>query len=206
MVIRFIDCVEKYHNEMNEIIDFLSAYFTSLGIENHRTKISEMQIARCTQCRCCTQKKGDIPAKCVIKDELNDELDDIEKADAFVILADRNNLFSRNKVHAKFSERMVAYYYWPYGQVQSTHRKTSVNKASILINYNTTKYFMNHSFYTTKTFMKHTSTAIGAKDVDWQAITPQEDLLEKYKKRLIEMADNLIYANRALKKTRTKSY
>ncbi len=38
MVIRFIDCVEKYHNEMNEIIDFLSAYFTSLGIENHRTK------------------------------------------------------------------------------------------------------------------------------------------------------------------------
>lgn len=162
-----------------------------------------MQVAKCTQCRCCTQKKGENPAKCVIKDDLNDALEDIEQADAFVILADRNNLFSRNKIHAKFSERMVAYYYWPYGQVQSTHRKKALNKASILINYNTTKYFMNHSFYTSKTFMRHTSTAIGAKPVDWQAITPHNNLLEKYKKRLIQMADNLIYANRALSKTRT---
>ncbi len=48
------------------------------------------------------RKKGDIPAKCVIKDELNDELDDIEKPMLLFILADRNNLFSRNKVHAKF--------------------------------------------------------------------------------------------------------
>ena len=41
MVIRFIDCTEKHHDKMNEIIDFLSKYFTSLGIENHKTKITE---------------------------------------------------------------------------------------------------------------------------------------------------------------------
>ncbi len=192
MVIKFIDCIEKYHDETKKVITFLSNYFTSLGIENHITKFSELQIVKCTQCRCCTQKKGDNPAKCIMKDDLNDVLDEIEEADAFVILADRNNLFSRNKVHAKISERMVAYYYWPYGQVQSTHRKAKLEKTSILINYNTTKYFMNHSFYTSKTFMEHTSTAIGAKVVDWQAITPHKDLVANYKKRLIEMADKLV--------------
>ena len=192
MIIRFIDCIEKHHSEVNKIVDFLSEYFTKKGIENHRTKLTNMQIAKCTRCRCCTQKKGEDPAKCVIKDDLNNVLDEIEEADAFVILADRNNLFSRNKVHAKFSERMIAYYYWPYGQVQSTHRIKDFKKTSILINYNTTKYFMNHSFYTSKTFMEHTSTAIGAKVIDWQAITPHKDLVENYKKRLMEMADKLI--------------
>ena len=146
MIIRFIDCIEKHHNEMNNVVEFMSKYFTAKGIENHTSKLTEMQVARCTQCRCCTQKKGEHPAKCVLKDDLNNVLTEIEEADAFVILADRNNLFSRNKVHQKFSERMIAYYYWPYGQVQSTHRKTEFNKTSILINYNTTKYFMNHSF------------------------------------------------------------
>ena len=81
---------------------------------------------------------------------MNEAIDQIEDADAYVILADRNNLFSQNKVHAKFAQRLVAYHYWPYGQGQSTPRKITLEKTSILINYNTTKYFMNHSFYTSK--------------------------------------------------------
>lgn len=192
MIIRFVDCIETHHNEVNKIVDFMSEYFTAKGIENHRIKLTEMQIARCTQCRCCTQKKGENPANCVMKDDLNNVLTEIEEADAFVILADRNNLFSRNKVHQKFSERMIAYYYWPYGQVQSTHRKTIFKKTSILINYNTTKYLMNHSFYTSRSFMENTSTAIGAKVIDWQALTPNKNLVDNYKKRLVEMADNLL--------------
>lgn len=192
MVIKFIDCIETYHNDMEKIINFLSSYFDSQGIKNHRLKLGEMKIVKCTQCRCCTQRKSENPVKCVIKDDLNDTIDEIEKADAFVILADRNNLFKRNSIHAKFSERLVAYYYWPYGQVQSTPRRITLDKTSILINYNTTKYFMNHSFYTSKVNMEHSSTSIGAKVLDWQVITPHKNLLANYEKRLIKMADNLI--------------
>ena len=192
MVIKFIDCIETYHDDMDKVVDFLSNYFTSLGIKNYRLKLGQMKIVKCTQCRCCTQKKGENPVKCVIKDDMNDTIEEIEKADAFVILADRNNLFKRNSIHAKFSERLVAYYYWPYGQVQSTPRRISLDKSSILINYNTTKYFMNHSFYTSKLNMEHSSTSIGAKVIDWQAITPHDDLIKSYKDRLIEMADKLV--------------
>jgi len=192
MVIKFIDCTETYYDDMDKIVDFLSEYFSSQGVKNYRLKLGEMKIVKCTQCRCCTLKKGENPVKCVIKDDMNDTIEEIEKADAFVILADRNNLFSKNKIHEKFSERLVAYYYWPYSQAHSTPRRITLPKASILINYNTTKYFMNHSFYTSRQYMEHASTSIGAKVLDWQAITPKKDLTKYYKERLIEMADKLI--------------
>lgn len=192
MRVKFIDCSEKRHEDIVKIIEFLSSYFDSFGIESRIVKLNDLQITKCTQCRCCTQKKSESPVKCVIKDDLNDLLDKIEDSDRFVILADRNNLFSKNKIHEKFSERLVAYYYWPYGQVQSTLRKVAQAKSSILINYNTTKYFMNHSFYTTKVYMEQTSHSIGAKVIDWQAMTPKEDIVKTYEKRLKQMADKLI--------------
>ncbi len=192
MLIKFINCTEKYHDSMDRIVNFLSDYFNSKGISNYSLKIGDMKIARCTQCRCCTLKKGETPIKCVTKDEMNDALEEIENADAFVILADINLLFSKNKVHEIFSERLVAYYYWPFTQDKATPRKLSLDKNSILISYNTTKYFMNHTFHTSKQYMEHTSTAIGAKVLDWQALTPKKDLLAFYKDRLIQMADKLI--------------
>ncbi|WP_072682255.1 hypothetical protein [Arcobacter sp. LA11] len=192
MVIKFIDCTETHHNDMDKIVSFLSSYFDTLGVKNYTLKLSELRIVKCTQCRCCTQKSGIDPVRCFIKDEMDTAIDQIEEADAYVILADRNNLFSQNEVHKKFAERLVAYHYWPYGQVQSTPRKITLEKTSILINYNTTKYFMNHSFYTSKVNMERTSSSIGAKVLDWQPITPKKDLLATYEKRLKEMADKLL--------------
>jgi hypothetical protein len=195
MVIKFIDCTETYHKDMDKIIKFLSEYFDSLKIKNYRLNLCELNIAKCSQCRSCTQKKGSYPIKCVIKDELNDTLDEIEEADAYVILADRNNLFSKNKIHEKLSERLIAYHYWPFGKKHSTPRKLSLSKRSLLINLNTTKYFMNHSFYTSKVYMEQTSSSIGARVLDWLAVTPKEDLIEYYKERLKEMANNLVVSS-----------
>lgn len=192
MLIKFVDCTENQHKDMDIIVDFLSGYLNSLNIKSYRIKLSELKIVKCTQCRCCAQKKGSEPVKCFMKDEMADAIDQIEEADAYIILADRNHLFEKNHVHEKFSERLVAYYYWPYGQEHASPRQLSLSKTSILINYNTTKYFLNHSFYTSKKYMEHTSTAIGAKVLDWQAITPKANLLISYKDRLKEMADKLV--------------
>lgn len=192
MVVKFIDCTESQYSDMDKVVNFLSEYFDSLGIKNYRLKFSELKVVKCSQCRCCTQIKGEQPVKCVIKDDMNDTIDEIETADAYVILADRNNLFTKNKIHAKVSERLVAYHYWPYGQVNSSPRRITLQKTSILINYNTTKYFMNHSFYTSRMYMEQTSTSIGAKVLDWLAITPKDKLIDSYSDKLIEMADKLI--------------
>lgn len=195
MVVKFIDCTEKYYEQMDGIVNFLSNYFNSLNIKNQRIKFSDLKIVKCTQCRCCTQN----PVKCILKDDMNDTLEKIEEADAYVILADRNNLFTKNKIHEKVSERLVAYYYWPYTQTTATPRRLTLCKSSILINFNTTKYLMNHSYYTSKIYMEHTSNSIGAKVLDWQIITPEKDLIKDYAKRLKEMADLLILETTKLK-------
>ena len=191
MIIKFINCTEKHHKELDEVIGFLNNYIVSNGIKTDEIKMSAVQITTCTECRCCTQKKGEIPVKCIFKDEMNDVLDLLENCDGYVILADRNNLFSKNQVHEKFSQRLIGYQYWPYGQERAIPRK-KLEKSSILINYNTTKYIANHTFYTSKKYMEYTSNSLGAKVLDWEAITPQKDLLEVYKDRFIKMANLLI--------------
>ncbi len=194
MRVKIIDCTEKPHDDVEKIVDFVSDYLQKNNIKYTKLTLKELQFAQCTECRCCTQKKSDEPVKCVLKDDLNDELDNIEAANRYIILADRNNLFSKNKVHEKFSQRLVAYYYWPYGQGQAILRRIAQAKSSILINYNTTKYFMNHSFYTSKHYMEHTSSSIGAKVIDWQVIIPKKDIIKSYEKRLIEMIDKLLHS------------
>lgn len=195
MIIKFIDCTEKHHTEIDDITNFLSSYFDSLNIKNYKIKLKDMKIVRCTQCRICSCKTGIEPVNCFVHDEMDKAIEEIEKADAFVILADRNSLFSKNKIHEKFSQRLVAYYYWPQGEGHASPRRISLDKKSILINYNTTKYFMNHTFYTSKVNMTHTSTAIGAQVIDWLAVTPKNNSLSSYYSHsLIKMAQNLIHS------------
>lgn len=192
MQIKILDLTEKYDENIESIINFLINYFNSLNIENERVKFNEFRIVKCTQCRCCTLIKGENPVKCVIKDDMNNLLDRIEDCSLFVLIADRNDLFNRNKLFEKVESRLIAYQYWPYGQSEPILRKKNSNKKSILINFNTTKYFMNHSFYTTKIYMEETSNLIGAKVLDWQAMIPTNDVIKNYAKRLKEMADKLI--------------
>ncbi len=192
MKIAIVDTTEYHHNETKKIVDFFKNYYCSFDIEVDLIQLSNINFVQCTKCRCCTQIKGSCPVKCVIKDELNDILDRVEKADSYLIISDRKYLFSENKILNKFSKRLIAYYYWPYGQVQSTMRKQTLEKNAILINYNTTKYFMNHSFYTTKTYMEHTACSIGAKVLDSFFITPTENLIIENIERLKYMADKLL--------------
>jgi len=200
MLIKILDCTEKYSNEIEDIVNIFQNYFDALNIKNERIKFKDYRIVTCTQCRCCTQIRSLIPVKCVIKDDMNNLLDKIEEADAYIILEDRNDLFNQNYIHEKVQSRLIAYYYWPYGQTNSILRNSLLKKTSILINYNTTKYFMNHSFYTTKISMEEISASIGASVLDWQIIVPNNDIIKNYIQRLKEMADELIYSIRRVKK------
>lgn len=192
MFIKILDCTEKSEKNTEDIINFLINYFDSLNIKNKRIKLKELKITKCSNCRCCTLKQSETPVKCVIKDDMNNILDEIEEATSYVIIADRTDLFNRNKLFEKVQSRLIAYQYWPYGQNEPIARKSFLNKKSILINFNTTKYFMNHSFYMAKIYMSNVSELIGAKVLDWQIIVPTDDLIKDHAKRLKEMADKLI--------------
>lgn len=160
-----IDCTENSYKNVDEVISFLSEYFQDKDLEVETIKLKDLRISRCTECRVCTQKKGCDPVKCFLNDEMNQIIDEIESADAYIFITDTQSIFKKNKLFQKFSKRLVAYYYWPYGQVQSMPRKIKVSKKSILINYNSS-YFKNFSFETNQEEINQSSNAIGAQMVD----------------------------------------
>lgn len=193
MRIVLIDCTEKHHDKITNVASFLSNCFNTLNVENLTIKLSKLHIVKCTKCRVCSQKRGRDPSKCFVKDEMNDVIDEIENSDACVILSDTNSLFRQNKIFTNFAKRLIAYHYWPYGQSKAKARKSSLERKSILINYNTTKYFMNHSFYTSKKSLEDTAKIIGAKVVAGMPMVPhKEELTEVYKEKLEIMANKLI--------------
>ena len=189
--ITIIDCSKKNDNDINKIVDFLGDNLKSQDIMFDKVKLKDLRIVKCTQCRCCTQKKGEAPIKCVLSDEMNYVLDEIESADSYIIISDTANILNNNEIYDKFSKRLIAYYYWPYGHKESIPRKVELCKKSVLINYNTSKVLKNASFNVSKEKMTNSSTAIGAEVIDSIMIKPSSNLIEKYKEELTNLISKL---------------
>ena len=189
--ITIIDCSKKNDNDINKIVDFLGDNLKSQDIMFDKVKLKDLRIVKCTQCRCCTQKKGEAPIKCVLSDEMNYVLDEIESADSYIIISDTANILNNNEIYDKFSKRLIAYYYWPYGHKESIPRKVELCKKSVLINYNTSKVLKNASFNVSKEKMTNSSTAIGAEVIDSIMIKPSSNLIEKYNEELTNLISKL---------------
>ncbi len=195
MRIVLIDSTEHQHSDVEQMIEYLKHYYRSHQLELETVKLKNLRITKCSQCRGCTQKIGDMPEKCFIDDEMNYIIDEIESADAYIILSDTKSVFNKNKIHQKFSTRLVAYYYWPFGQLQSIPRKVNLHKKSILINYNTASYFKAQSFKTSTQELGQTATAIGAEVVDSLMIKPAvnfQAMMNNYTKQLEALCYKLI--------------
>lgn len=194
--ITIIDCCQNDHDEIDEIKNYLVSRFENSDTKFDTVKLSELNIVRCTECRCCAQKKGDNPKKCFVHDEMDYVIDEIESSDSYILISDRSSIFKENKVYSKFSKRLVAYYYWPYGQTQSIPRKLNLNKKSIVINFNTGSYFVNKAFDTCKQNLKNSATAIGAKVLDALQVRPSKEgnFLSSYKHQLKLMTKKLLKA------------
>lgn len=194
--VTIIDCCQNNHHELDEITSFLVSNFENAETKFDKVKLKELNIVRCTECRCCAQKKGDEPKKCFVKDEMDYVIDEIESADAYILISDRSSAFKDNQIFNKFSQRLVAYYYWPYGQTQSVPRKLNLEKKSILINFNTGNFFINKAFDTCKTNLKNSATAIGAKVLDALQIRPhkEEKTLSLYQHQLELITQKLLRA------------
>ena len=61
------------------------------------------------------QQPGSARGKCVLPDELDSLLSEIEAADA-LILAAPVNFYNVNALFRRFMERTLGYVYWPWGQ------------------------------------------------------------------------------------------
>lgn len=193
--IAIINCSHENKKQINDIIDVFTHYFLLNHIETETIPISNLRIVACTECKVCMQTPGETPEKCFIHDNMDEIIDKIEAANAFIFLSDTTSMFSANEVFQKFSKRLAAYYYWPYGTKSSIHRKRIHNKTSILVNYNTTMGFFKSSYLVALEQLKTNSIAVGADPVAQITLKPAkntQNFISVYKKELETCCEKLL--------------
>ena len=86
----------------------------------------------CTNCRACTQAKGEERGKCLQQDGLASILAEAEQADALV-LASPVNYWNVTAVTRRFLERLLGATYWPWGgHAPALRRKRPMRKAALV--------------------------------------------------------------------------
>lgn len=102
------------------------------GAVTQTIRLTEEQLAFCTNCRTCTQIPGEERGKCVQVDGLSAILSTIEAADGLV-LASSVNYWNVTALFRRFMERLLVYAYWPWGQMSPAMRTKKKPRKAVLI-------------------------------------------------------------------------
>ena len=84
------------------------------GAETSKIYLIDQHIEFCRNCRACTQEGGMARGRCVIEDDVDWVLRQVESADALVLAASVN-YYNATAIFRQFLERMIGYMYWPWG-------------------------------------------------------------------------------------------
>lgn len=105
----------------------------SRGARTEKIFLNDRQIEFCTNCRSCTQEPGDKRGPCVLDDEMEEILQQIDGADGYV-LGSPTNFGTVTAVMKRFMERLVVYGYWPWGSITAPkYRNAKRKKQAVLV-------------------------------------------------------------------------
>jgi putative NADPH-quinone reductase len=102
------------------------------GAETRVFNLREKHIEFCTNCRACTQTPGAARVRCMLEDDLEEMLLEIEAEDA-VVLASPVNYYNVTAIFRRFLERLLGFVYWPWGQHGPTLRTTVQPREAVLV-------------------------------------------------------------------------
>lgn len=111
------------------------------GAETHKIYLIDHHLEFCTNCRACLQEPGTERGHCVLKDDMNGILQQIEQADSLV-LGSPVNFGNVNAITRLFLERCVCYGYWPWGEGIPQSRNPKLTKKAILVSASGAPSFM----------------------------------------------------------------
>ena len=149
----------------DQAIDAVAAVLSEAGAEVETIALRDYPIEFCLNCRACCQMPGDAPGPCVHNDGMQELLEKIEQADAYIIAAP-TNFGSVTAIFKRFMERLVVYAYWPWGAPAPRYRKAKLpQKKALLISSCAAPGLMGRLFYQTQKQLKMTAKIIGAQPV-----------------------------------------
>lgn len=117
---------------IDKAIDVILASASEEGAEVTKIYLIDKHIEFCTNCRACMQQERLSRGACVIADDMNTVLNEIERSDA-IILASPMNLGTVTAVMKRFMERLVCYVYWPWGVNVPKVRNKQKQKRAIVV-------------------------------------------------------------------------
>lgn len=135
------------------------------GAEVELILLREYPIEFCLNCRVCTQKPGDTPGECIQHDGMQELIDKIEGADAY-ILASPTNFGTVTAIFKRFMERLVVYAYWPWEMNSPRLRKAKApKKRAVLLSSCAAPGIVGRWFHETHKQLKMTAQTTGARPV-----------------------------------------
>ena len=104
----------------------------SAGAETVKIYLTEKQIEFCNNCRSCMQQPGDKRGQCVHDDDMEEILQQIDEADAYV-LGSPVNFGTMTAIMKRFMERLAVYGYWPWGKIAPKFRNAKLKKRAVIV-------------------------------------------------------------------------
>lgn len=102
------------------------------GAETQAIYLADQHLEFCTNCRQCAQAPGVERGKCVLEDDLESILGQIEAADA-IVLSSPVNFYNVTALFRRLMERLVGYSYWPWGQNAPRMRNKQQRRKAVLV-------------------------------------------------------------------------
>lgn len=164
------------------------------GAQTRKIYLLDCHIEFCTNCRSCMQSPGPDRGRCIIDDDMNSLLDEIENADCLVIGAPVN-VGNVNALTRRFMERCVGYGYWPWGAAAPKGRVKGLSKKSVLVSSSAAPFIIGRYLTGAYGALKKLSEILGAKPVGllWVGLVnkQQMELPEKAKKKARKLGRKL---------------
>ncbi|WP_088242566.1 flavodoxin family protein [Calothrix rhizosoleniae] len=169
----------------------------SQGAETKKIYLQDQHIEFCTNCRTCLQEPGTERGKCVLEDDMDQVLQDIEIADSLVIGAPVN-FGNVNALTRKLLERCVCYGYWSWDTPQPIMRNTTMRKKAVLVLSSAAPAWMTRWLTGALGALKDLAKMLGAKPIGvlWIGlVNPKEvELSEKVKMQAKRLGQKLATA------------
>jgi len=134
------------------------------GAEVEKIYLVDKHIRFCTNCRECTQTPGAERGKCILDDDMEVLLLNIETAYSLVIGApvNFNNITAITRT---FMERCVGYVYWPWGIKKPQIRTPGIGRKVVLVSASSAPARMGRTFKETLNALKYLANMLGGHSI-----------------------------------------
>ncbi|HHD63043.1 MAG TPA: flavodoxin family protein [Desulfobulbaceae bacterium] len=181
----------------DQAVEEIAQAVEAAGAEVEVVLLRKQVIEFCLNCRECTQRAGEAPGACVLRDGMEELINRIERADGY-ILAAPTNFGSATALFKRFMERLIVYAYWPWEKNSPAYRKAkAARKRSILVSSCAAPGILGRLMYGTHKQLKMTSAVIGADVVGTLFIgliakDPHRALPDRHRRKIRRLVKKLL--------------